>query len=86
MRLKKEFITHDTGSESLLVSTGQTDFSGLVKGNKTLGVMLDLLHDDTSEDKLISDMRERFQAPDGAIERDVQKLLKELRAIGALDE
>ena len=86
MRLKKEFIAHDTGAESLLVSTGQTDFSGLVKGNKTLGVMLDLLRDDTSEDKLISDMREKFQAPDGAIERDVQKLLKELRAIGALDE
>ncbi len=86
MRLKNEFITHDTGTESLLVPTGQASFSGLVKGNKTLGAMLELLHNDISESELVSAMRERFQAPDGVIEQDVKKLLKELRDIGALDE
>ena len=43
MKLRKEFITHDTGDESLLVPTGAAGFAGLVKGNKTLGAILELL-------------------------------------------
>ena len=57
MKLKKEFITHNTDSESLLVPTGAAGFSGLVKGNKTLGVILDLLKDDTTEADIIPPVR-----------------------------
>ena len=60
MKLKKEFIAHDTGSESLLVPAGGAGFSGLVKGNKTLGVILDLLKEDTTETEIIAAM----SAPD----------------------
>ena len=31
-------------------------------------------------------MRERFDAPEGAVERDVDTALSQLRKIGALDE
>ena len=37
MKLNKEFITHDTGGESLLVPTGGAGWSGLVKGNTGSG-------------------------------------------------
>ena len=37
MKLRKEFIAHDTGGESLLVPAGGAGFSGLVRGNKTFG-------------------------------------------------
>ena len=86
MKLKKEFITHDTGSESLLVPSGGAGFSGLVKGNKTLGVILDLLKQDTTEKEIIAAMRERFDAPEEVITGDVEKALAELRRIGALNE
>ena len=86
MKLKKEFIAHDTGSESLLVPTGGAGFSGLVKGNKTLGVILDLLKEDTTETEIIAAMSARFDAPEAVIARDVKKALTELRKIGALDE
>lgn len=86
MKLKKEFITHDTGSESLLVPAGGAGFSGLMKGNKTLGVILDLLKADTTEDALIAAMSARFDAPEAVITGDVKKALAELRRIGALDE
>jgi hypothetical protein len=85
MKLKKEFITHDTGSESLLVPSGGAGFSGLVKGNKTLGVILDLLKQDTTEKEIIAAMRERFDAPEEVITGDVEKALAELRRIGALN-
>ena len=86
MKLKKEFIAHDTGSESLLVPAGGAGFSGLVKGNKTLGVILDLLKEDTTETEIIAAMSARFDALEAVIARDVKKALTELRKIGALDE
>ena len=86
MRLKKDFITHDTGEESLLVPTGASGFSGLVKGNKTLGVILDLLKKETSEEEILSAMCARFDAPAEVIARDVKKALTELRGIGAIEE
>ncbi len=86
MKLRKEFITHNTDSESLLVPTGAAGFSGLVKGNKTLGVILDLLKDDTTEADIVAAMKARFNAPEDIITRDVNKAISELRKIGAIDE
>ncbi len=86
MKLKKEFITHDTGAESLLVPTGAAGFAGLVKGNKTLGAILELLKQDTTEKEIITAMKARFDAPEEVIARDVNKALTELRKIGAIDE
>ena len=86
MKLKKEFITHDTGTESLLVPTGNAGFAGLVKGNKTLGAILGLLKQDTTEAEIVAAMKARFDAPEEIIARDVKKALSELRKIGAIDE
>ena len=86
MKLKKAFIPHETGDGSLLIPAGGAGFSGLVKGNKTLGAILELLKLDTTEEAVISDMKNRFDAPADVIERDVKKALAELRKIGALDE
>ena len=86
MKLKKEFITHDTGEESLLVPAGGAGFSGLVKGNKTLGAILALLKEDTTEEAVIAAMQQRFDAPEAVIAADVKKAIFELRKIGALDE
>ena len=85
MKLKKEFIVNDVGGETVVVGTGDSGFSGIVRGNRTLGAILELLADDTTEDALVSAMKERFDAPDGAIERDVAHVLAELREIGAID-
>ena len=86
MKLRKEFITHSTGSDSLLVPTGGAGWAGLVKGNKTLGAILELLKTDTSEVEIIKAMCARFDALETVIAADVQKALTELRKIGALDE
>jgi hypothetical protein len=86
MKLKKEFLTHDTGKESLLVPTGAAEFSGLVKGNKTLGAILALLKQETTEEGIVAAMKARFDAPEEVIARDVKKALTELRKIGAIEE
>ena len=86
MKLRKEFITHNTESESLLVPASSAGWSGLVRGNKTLGAILELLKTDTTEEAIITVMKARFDAPEEVITRDVKKALSELRKIGALDE
>ena len=86
MKLKKGFIVHDTGSESILVPMGGAGWSGVVKGNKTLGAILDLLKEDTNVGAIIDAMKQRFDAPEEIITRDVKKALSELQKIGALDE
>ena len=86
MRLQKDFIPFDTEGETLLVSSGAEGFSGLVKGNKTLGAILELLENDTSEQEIIAAMKARFDAPEEIISRDIKKALAGLRAIGAIEE
>ena len=86
MKLKKSFISHMLGEEALLVSTGEADFSGVVRGNKTLGALLELLKEETTEAEITARMKARYDAPEGAVEKDVAKALSQLRDIGALDE
>jgi hypothetical protein len=86
MKLRKEFLLHNTGNESILVPTGAAGFSGVMRGNRSLGAILEMLRTDTDEAALVSAMKARFEAPEGAIEADVKKALAELRGIGALDE
>ena len=86
MKLKKDFITHDTGKESLLVPTGASGFSGLVRGNKTLGAILEALKKETTEAGIVSALTARFDAPENVIRGDVQKALAELRCVGAIEE
>ena len=89
MKLNKNFLIHNSGKDAILVSTGKADFSGVVRGNKTFGAVLELLGSSAAgitEEEVIAAMKERFDAPSGAIERDVNKAIKELRKIGAIDD
>ena len=85
MKLKKEFIVHVTGKETVLVPTGNADFSGLVRGNKTFGAIMELLKEETTEDEIVAAMKKRFDAPEDMIRRDVERAVSELRKIGAID-
>ena len=86
MKLSQKFLLHNTNDETILVPAGSADFSGIVRGNKTLGAVLELLKTDTTEADIVDAMKQRFDAPEGAIEQDVKSILNELRKIGALDE
>jgi hypothetical protein len=86
MKLNKAFIDHNAGEESVLVPTGKAEWSGVIRGNRILGEILALLHEETTEEAVVAGMKERFDAPEGAIEQDVARALKALREVGALDE
>lgn len=85
MKIGKDFIVHKSGNETMVVATGKAKFSGLVKGNKMLGEILDLMKDETTEAEVVRKMREKFDAPAGKIEADVHRVVTELRGIGAIE-
>ena len=72
--------------EAALIPTGDTEFSGLVRGNKTLGAILELLQSDTTEEEMIRKLTERFNVTEETASQDVKRVLSELRKIGAIDE
>ncbi len=86
MKLNKDFIIHNTNDESILVPSGNAEFSGVVRGNKTFGAILELLKKDITEEQMIAELEARFDAPEGAVAGDVKKAIVELRKIGAIDE
>lgn len=86
MKLNKNFLTHKAGNDTVIVPTGNAGFSGVVQGNETLGVILDLLKEDTTEQQIIDKMAEQYDAPRAEIEKDVVSVISGLRKIGAIDE
>ena len=86
MKLKKEFLVHRTGGETLLVPAGNASFSGVVRGNRTFGEILEALKEETDEAGIAAALKEQFEAPEGAVEKDVAAVIAQLREIGALDE
>ena len=86
MKLNANYIVHQAENQTILVPTGEADFSGVVQGNRTLKAILDLLQTETSEQRITEELASRFDAPEDVIRKDVRKALEELRKIGALDE
>ena len=84
MKLKDEFITHNSDDESMLIPTADAKFSGIVRGNKKMGKIIDLLKEDTTEDEIVSRMLEIYDIPEEIVRKDVKTVIENLKNIGAL--
>ncbi len=85
MKLKKDFITHMSGDEQLMISAGGS-FNGMVRSNKTAAFIIDILKEDTTREAIIAKMLDTYDADEAVISADVDKVLASLRSIGAIDE
>lgn len=86
MKLREEFITHKSAGEYIMVTTGNTAFNGIVKSNQTAGFIVECLEKGTTKSEIIEKMFEKYDAPREQIEQDVEKILKQLHSIGAIDD
>ena len=87
MRLDKRFLTHTSRGENYMVSTGDTDFKGIVKNNSTAAFIIECLKEETTE-SIIADriLAEYEGAERSVVERDVANIIAKLRTIGAIEE
>ena len=86
MKLNAGFLSHNDGEDKLLVSTGATKFSGLVRSNSTAGYIIECLETETTEDEIVAKMQTKWDVSDEIARRDVRKVVDQLRGIGAIDE
>lgn len=85
MKLDPDFLIHETGDEVVLIPTGGTAFSGVVKGNKSFGSIVKLLQNEITEEQLVLKMLDIYDAEQDVIEKDVKDTVEKLRGIGAVN-
>ena len=85
MKLKDSFITHMDGNTQMVVDTS-AKFSGLIRNNATAAYIIELLKKETTEEQIIEAVCKKYDAPKETVKADVEKLLKEWRSAGAIDE
>ena len=86
MKLNDKFVTREMGDTQVMVAVGSASFSGIVRSNKTAAFIVDQLKEDTTKEKILAAMQERYDADPAVMARDIDKVLDKLRSIGALDE
>ena len=84
MRLNPDFIVHSVDGNTLLVPTASAEFHGLIRGNKSVGVILGCLEKGATEEEIVNTMLERFDANRCVIENDVKDVIFKLREVGAI--
>ena len=85
MKLKNEFVTHDTDGEQLMISAGGS-FNGMVRSNSTAAAIINLMKKETTREEIILAMLEKYDVERAVLEPDVDKVIAALREIGAIDE
>ena len=85
MKLKDTYITHDSDGEQILLDTSSS-FAGLIRNNKTAAFIVECLKDDTTQEKIVEAMFEKYDAPKDVLAKDVSEVIEKLRKVGALDE
>ena len=88
MKLKDGFITHTTNGEHIVVATGEAaeNFNGLIRNNDSAHYIYSLLSEDTTVEKIVEAMYQKYNAPKDLIEKDVIEFISQLRNAGFLDE
>lgn len=85
MKLKDTYITHESDGEQILLDTSSS-FAGLIRNNKTAAFIVECLKDDTTQEKIVEAMFEKYDAPKDVLAKDVSEVIEKLRKVGALDE
>ena len=85
MKLKDTYITHESDGEQILLDTSSS-FAGLIRNNKTAAFIVECLKEDTTEEKIVEAMLEKYDAPKDVLAKDVSEVIGKLRKVGALDE
>lgn len=86
MRLKDDFILHNTGEDFVIIATGEAtkNFNGIIKLNNMGGEIVGLLTTDISEDEIIKAIVEKYEVEYEIAREDILNLLDSLRKAGVI--
>lgn len=86
MRLKDDFILHNTGEDFVIIATGEAtkNFNGIIKLNNMGGEIVGLLTTDISEEEIIKAIVEKYEVEYETAREDILNLLDSLRKAGVI--
>ncbi|WP_294725549.1 PqqD family protein [uncultured Fusobacterium sp.] len=86
MRLKDDFILHNTGEDFVIIATGEAtkNFNGIIKLNNMGGEIVGLLTTDISEEEIIKAIVEKYEVEYETAKEDILNLLDSLRKAGVI--
>lgn len=88
MKLKDGIVLHSFDGEYIAVPTGKIaeNFYGVVQNNKTAQFIYEQLLENTTVDKIVDAMCDKYDAPRDVVKTDVLEVLAQLRSADLLDE
>lgn len=86
MKLNENFLTQEIDDTQVMVATGDTAFSGIVRSNQTAAEIVNLMKEETTRDEVVDKMCAKYDASREEIAADVDMVITTLRKVGALDE
>ncbi len=86
MKLNPEFFIQDIEDAQFVVPSGAEAFHGILRNNKTAAFIVNCLQEETTEEKIVDAMCQKYDAPREVITADVKEILDTLRRIHALVE
>lgn len=86
MRLKDDFILHNTGEDFVIIATGEAtkNFNGIIKLNNMGGEIVSFLSNDISEEEIIKAIVEKYEVEYATAKEDIRNLLDSLRKAGVI--
>lgn len=69
-----------------MIKLNDARVAGLIRNNKTAAFIVECLKDDTTQEKIVEAMFEKYDAPKDVLAKDVSDVIEKLRKVGALDE
>ena len=86
MRLKDDFILHNTGEDFVIIATGEAtkNFNGIIKLNNMGGEIVSFLSNDISEEKIVKAIVEKYEVEYEIAREDILNLLDSLRKAGVI--
>ncbi|MBQ6361729.1 MAG: PqqD family protein [Lachnospiraceae bacterium] len=86
MKLKDDCMIQVIDDVQYLAAGGDDSSAGAMESNRTAAYIVTLLAEETTEEKIVDALFERYDAPREEIAADVAEILAVLRGIGVLEE
>jgi len=86
MRLKDDFILHNTGEDFVIIATGEAtkNFNGIIKLNNMGGEIVSFLSNDISEEDIVKAIVEKYEVDYDTAKEDIKNILDSLRKAGVI--
>lgn len=88
MRLKDDFILHNTGDDFVIIATGEAakNFNGMIKLNNMGGEIVTLLKNEITEEEVVKAIVDKYEVDYDTAKEDITNLLNSLRKVGIIVE